>query len=1217
MKNKTIISILSVFMLLGLSVQPFILVGEMTGVSTPRSSVSGAPTDFYFYYAVMTHEKGSSLVQYDISGYPQLGSDYVNGLTTMNLVDWFDILAININTGTISAAAHLDVRNSEPCSFPAYYSGGASHGNFNFKFKSPFVILNSSTAPFVHAGAALATSTVYVQYCVSTYTGLFADTLYASVGGMQLTYDLHPTISLNSSYYNLDNVKIQIETYRPTNVDPYPYSLVVEQQDPYNIVLTHPYYRLFVYDKETNATIYSDPTQVVFSAYRTINISSLKVQNNAAEPINCSLVENTGHYQGQYSFDNDIVNTLPVGFTKVSPFYDEDWFVITEFSGHSKVLKCLDTRKTSSSYSSMRINFNSVSALTMEYWMYTNSTGGSGAIQFGSVAGMLYLGWKNSQYFTHMPGGYSTYYLGILQSNSWNHIKISMNAATQKAILTVNGTVINNSIDFRIAGTEFTYAQLYAGSTSLFDNEYYFDAIDFSFSTGYIDSRNKLLNNSGDLLNWNAFPEWETGYYQGDYLLNQGVWTHDDGWTNGTYIDSLGRKNILQIGNTSSWMHKSLTVNIPTNFNLEFWFYETGDDTGGHHFNLASSTWGYNLGFVSYNGGIGGFDSTGWLPYIWTSYQYNIWNHVMISINSSNGYMIYLNSQLLRYGTIVVGNNIQYLQFANDGDNNYYYSGIDVSTSSGYFLNRNMLENTTTSKLNMQTNLSLQINPYSSSISNFTQANYIYRIADLYNNTLQTANTTNNIITYTPANTRQCFISVHDQQNNYVDWNSLKIRVNQTLIYSNSFYREIGTIWNISIYNQHDHYLNSLIYTVARDENYLPIQITLHSLKIYNQQEIFIHSNVTLDPNYYPTSTLYWSEWLAPGEIAEYKLWSDFYRVAINNTGSVTYYSYTLNGDDVLLVQSINTIANVLQNIQNINSSIGNQITNVQINLTNQNSAINNSVINLDINISNMNSTLGEMLLNTNTTLNVLSSNLTTLYVYQQNQFSLITNQISNSFISLNDSVFLINNSIYTAINSLESNLNIINNTIAGNLSLLIAKNDYLTQIYQYTMFSDFLDWSNVTHNQTYLTNQIETVKFMNKFYNQSAEIYLRYANQTESLLSFAQDKTTQMLPTGTEYRIKSLGSGKYLDTWKPINKTISFGYDDREYASTEINLSGYSIVDVLVVLAIIAISTALFVYTLRKLKSQNIVKTTRRETESSRSRSVQPYNPIDSIRGR
>ena len=66
-------------------------------------------------------------------------------------------------------------------------------------------------------------------------------------------------------------------------------------------------------------------------------------------------------------------------------------------------------------------------------------------------------------------------------------------------------------------------------------------------------------------------------------------------------------------------------------------------------------------------------------------------------------------------------------------------------------------------------------------------------------------------------------------------------------------------------------------------------------------------------------------------------------------------YEYELNGDDVLLMSSDNIISNVIYNIANVNTTIGNQITNVQIDLTNQNSDINNTIINIDINLSNVN----------------------------------------------------------------------------------------------------------------------------------------------------------------------------------------------------------------------------------------------------------------------
>jgi hypothetical protein len=467
----------------------------------------------------------------------------------------------------------------------------------------------------------------------------------------------------------------------------------------------------------------------------------------------------------------------------------------------------------------------------------------------------------------------------------------------------------------------------------------------------------------------------------------------------------------------------------------------------------------------------------------------------------------------------------------------------------------------------------------------------------------------------------QCRLTIFDQRSNVIDLSVFHISVQRTLLgqstqfylYTSDFYSDYNSNVSIWIYDR----FNILKYnTTLIATNFIDIQLDVYSLKIKNMCEKFTYVNVTRDPNFYPLDTQFWSEWVAPSEIIEYRLFADYYRVEITNfeNSSSQYYSYTFASDDILLVESGNTILNVINNIQNVNSTLGNQITNVEINITNQNSQINNSIINVEINLSNVNSTLGNMLVNIESTVTALGNNISTLYIFTNNSFYALNNSIQTSFTELTSTVYLINNTIFTAVQSLSMELNNINNTIMGNLSLVLRQNEYLTQIYQYTMFSDFLDWSNASRNESFIADQIETVRFLNQFTNTSAEIYLRYANQTESLLTFAQDTLTQMLPKDTEYRVKSVRTGEYLGEWKPVNKTISFGYDDKEYG--EETLSGISVVDVVIALIITVGFIGIFVYTLRKIPTMGLQRI-KQQYEPKKERDTESKNPIDSIRGR
>ncbi len=242
---------------------------------------------------------------------------------------------------------------------------------------------------------------------------------------------------------------------------------------------------------------------------------------------------------------------------------------------------------------------------------------------------------------------------------------------------------------------------------------------------------------------------------------------------------------------------------------------------------------------------------------------------------------------------------------------------------------------------------------------------------------------------------RLCFLSYANQRGEYLFFNNYKTYVNGSLIYENIIYREIGDNVSVEVKDRYDISIKNESFIVNSTDNYFSVILTEYSLKVYNQQEKFNWINITRNPDYYE-SGFSWSEWIAPNEIIDFHLFAGYYKINVTNIedDSYSYYSYTLSGDDILLITSDNTITNAILSITNINTTLGNQITNVEINITNQNSAINNTVVNIEINLDNVNSTIGDLLLAQNIQITNIENNLTSMYVFT-----------NNSFINLNSSI--------------------------------------------------------------------------------------------------------------------------------------------------------------------------------------------------------------------
>ncbi len=553
-----------------------------------------------------------------------------------------------------------------------------------------------------------------------------------------------------------------------------------------------------------------------------------------------------------------------------------------------------------------------------------------------------------------------------------------------------------------------------------------------------------------------------------------------------------------------------------------------------------------------------------------------------------------------------------------------------------------------------------------------------------------------------------CILVYADQQGNPLVFENYKTYLNGSRIYTNHFYREIGDVVGIEIKDRYDISIKNDTLTVVSGVNEKYVVLTLYSLKVMNQQLCFNHINITRDPNYYESS-MYWSKWLVPSEIIEFNLFAGYYKINLssNENETYSYYSYTLSGDDVLLIGSNNTLYNVLVNIANVNTTIGNQITNVQIDLTNQNSAINNSIINIDIDLGNINSTLGNMLVNLDVDITNVANNISALYTFTNTSFINLGNDINVSFISIenniisinqsisnlvigvsndiylingtistmisqletnlllmnvsidtalfdlsttveqignnitsnfillnntlnlidtniNDSriaiinnlmlvnntistliadvysaVYMINNSIYTAVVDLGTYLSLMNNTIYGNLSIVLEQNEFLTELYQMTMFSELLNWTDIGLNISLLTSQIDVWTLINNYKNQSIEVHLKYQELIEKLTIVANGFRDQWLPIkDVEYNLWSVKDQKYLDEWKEFdvkNKTVDFGFFEADLPpDPEDYVKDYMVIFVMFTLLMVAFVAAV----LLRRKAKEIGKTPSKKKE-------------------
>lgn len=265
----------------------------------------------------------------------------------------------------------------------------------------------------------------------------------------------------------------------------------------------------------------------------------------------------------------------------------------------------------------------------------------------------------------------------------------------------------------------------------------------------------------------------------------------------------------------------------------------------------------------------------------------------------------------------------------------------------------------------------------------------------------------------TQPSLRQIVVVFTDQRGIFIDFNLFrtyqKIGDVFQLIPTNVFFAEVGTTILLLAENIFNEIVFYDYFTVSSLSNYINIVTIVHSLKTYNQREDFAYIEIRKDfaPGFY------WSEWIAPSEIIEYRLTSGGYTIDVQDelSNSMTYV-FDIYGDDVLLIASEFTIQKAIQDIKNVNTTIGNQITNVAINITNQNSAINNSIVNVDIRLDNINSTLGTQLLSIDAQILSVNSTINEQTAYIQTLMANLNSTIGEQSTFIESLIANVNSSI-------------------------------------------------------------------------------------------------------------------------------------------------------------------------------------------------------------
>lgn len=208
-----------------------------------------------------------------------------------------------------------------------------------------------------------------------------------------------------------------------------------------------------------------------------------------------------------------------------------------------------------------------------------------------------------------------------------------------------------------------------------------------------------------------------------------------------------------------------------------------------------------------------------------------------------------------------------------------------------------------------------------------------------------------------------------------------------------------------------DAFNTTLINKTLIPKDSIPLTLRVYSFKIKNNRDdTFVHVKISKHG-----TPLVWSEWLAPGEIAEYLLSPSMYSLEIVYPNGEAAIFNSLNiTEDVYFMINGTVLGDVIAHLEKMNESFVQQFYQIDIYLSNLNSTIKNQTINLQIHIENINATISQLLYSIRMNLTAIESNITELLY-----------NIANEINSLNSMVSFLNTSII-------GNLTQVNSTITG-----------------------------------------------------------------------------------------------------------------------------------------------------------------------------------------
>lgn len=415
------------------------------------------------------------------------------------------------------------------------------------------------------------------------------------------------------------------------------------------------------------------------------------------------------------------------------------------------------------------------------------------------------------------------------------------------------------------------------------------------------------------------------------------------------------------------------------------------------------------------------------------------------------------------------------------------------------------------------------------------------------NFTVFKSNNINNksLVLYSPPDLTLYQIEIYNHENRIMNRDSFHIWANYTYLTENvtgwltsfNFYKNDDINITLEVYDR----FMRLLEIYNGNDTIITFNFTMYQFKQYNQGEDFAHSNITLNTAYhsYSDNDNHYSEWIAPLETTDIYLQEGHYIMKILNQElvTITNYYYYITAMDYLLIDSNNTIGTVLDTLLQVNTTLGNFVDAANISFTtiiSMLSGISGDIIHIEDMITQINSSVN----NISDVVTELHDLIVLEFQYLNGTLEELENWFVDQLSKLNESIYLVNDTLYNILGILSFNVTRFENDASAYFQLILENDEYLTNLYQKTVFSSVLDWS--------LRYDLMNDLILSTISNERDDIYIefRYNGNYTTIQIPSSEYIQNYFPKTTEYRIYDAGSQNYITSWLPISSNITVEED-------------------------------------------------------------------------